>query len=103
MTEAYSRECSSCGFWPDTVAMPEPAFYGYAYPEPAGYAEVPVRPAGARYDAALREFILPYEAVRRAVSPDDALLEFCQSTYDAAAGGGDWDRQALDRPRMAWP
>ena len=103
MIEAYSHECSSCGFWPGNDAMPEPAFYAYAYPEPAGYAEVPVQPAEARYDPALREFILPYDALRRAASPDEALLAFCQSTYDAAAGRGDWDRTALDRPRTAWP
>ncbi|HEX6106537.1 MAG TPA: DUF5996 family protein, partial [Gemmatimonadales bacterium] len=103
MTEAYSHECSSMGFWFGGGAVAEPAFYAYAYPEPAGYAEYPVRPAGARYEPAVREFILPYETVRRAAAPDEALLEFAQSTYDAAAELGRWDRAALDRPRSAWP
>lgn len=103
MTEAYSHECSSLGFWPGTGAVAEPAFYAYAYPEPAGYAERPVGPVGARYEPALREFILPYEAIRGSAEPDDALLEFAQSTYDAAADSGHWDRAALDRPRAAWP
>ena len=98
MVEAYSRECSSIGFWPGGGVMAEPAYYAYAYPEPAGYAQAPVRPDGARYDAALREFVLPYEAVRSAAEPDDALLAFCESTYAAAADRGDWDRSTLDRP-----
>ncbi|HYC33962.1 MAG TPA: DUF5996 family protein [Gemmatimonadales bacterium] len=103
MVEAYSRECSSVGFWPGGGPLAEPVFYAYAYPEPAGYAETPVRPDGARYDAGMREFILPYEAVRCAAAPDEALLAFCQSTYAAAADRGDWDRAVLDRPRTAWP
>jgi hypothetical protein len=98
MVEAYSSECSSVGFWPGGGAVPEPVFYAYAYPEPAGYAEHPVRPAAAHYSRELGgEFILPYEAVRCAAAPDEALLEFCQSTYDAAADLGRWDRAALDR------
>jgi hypothetical protein len=103
MVEAYSHECSSCGFWPGGDALPEPAYYAYAYPEPPGYPEFPVRPEGAYYNAAMREFILPYEAVRRAASPEDALLDFCRSTYDAAAGLGHWDRQALERTRADAP
>jgi hypothetical protein len=103
MVEAYSHECSSCGFWPGGGAVAEPAFYAYAYPEPPGYAEHPVGPAGARYIAEAREFILPYDAVRTAAAPDEALLEFCQSTYEAGAGLGGWDRAALDRPPSAWP
>jgi hypothetical protein len=103
MEEAYSRECSSCGFWPGGGAIAEPAFYAYAYPEPAGFAEHPVEPSGARYDSGIREFILPYEAVRSATAPDEVLLEFLQSTYEAAAELGGWDRDALDRPRHAWP
>jgi hypothetical protein len=103
MEEAYSRECSSCGFWFGGGSIAEPAFYAYAYPEPAGYAERPVGPSGARYDAGMREFILPYEAVRNATAPDEMLLEFLQSTYEAAAELGGWDRDSLDRPRHAWP
>ena len=97
MVEAYSRECSSCGFWAGGDGMADPAFYAYAYPEPAGYADRPAGPAGASYSRELREFILPYEAVRVASSPDDAVLEFCQATYDAAADLGRWDRPLLDR------
>jgi hypothetical protein len=103
MVEAYSHECSSVGFWPGSGAVAEPAFYAYSYPEPAGYADAPVLPAEARYDAAMREFILPYEAVRSAAAPDSALLAFCQSTYAAAADHAEWDRAALDRPPTAWP
>jgi hypothetical protein len=102
MHEAYSHECSSCGIWPGGGALAGPTFYSYAYPEPAGYAEHPVEPAGARYDTSMREFLLPYDEVRGADHPDDALLAFLQSTYDAAAGRGGWDRAALDRPREAW-
>lgn len=97
MEEAYSHECSSCGFWPGSDAMTEPAFYSYAYPEPPGYGDHPARPVGARYSPELREFILPYEAVRNAASPDQALLDFFQSTYEIAADLGRWDRAALDR------
>ncbi|HEX5385326.1 MAG TPA: DUF5996 family protein [Gemmatimonadales bacterium] len=97
MVEAYSRECSSCGFWPGGGGSAEAAFYSYAYPEPEGYAEHPVRPAGARYDRTMREFILPYEAVRTADAPDEALLQFAQSTYDAAADLGRWNRGMLER------
>jgi len=96
--EAYSHECSSVGFWPGGGAVTEPVFYAYAYPEPPGYPEYPVRAAAARYSRELGgEFILPYEAVRCAAAPDEALLEFCQSAYDAAADLGKWDRAAFDR------
>ncbi|HEY0877105.1 MAG TPA: DUF5996 family protein [Zeimonas sp.] len=97
MIEAYSRECSSCGIWPGGGSYEEPAFYAYAYPEPAGYAERTVAPAGARYDTALREFVLPYEHLRNATDPDEALLTFFQSTYEAAADLGRWDRDTLER------
>jgi hypothetical protein len=97
MVEAYSHECSSCGFWPGGGPVREPMFYAYAYPEPEGYREYPVRPAAARYDPDLREFVLPYESVRSASNPDRALLEFCQSCYEAAAECGKWDRAALER------
>ena len=96
--EAYSHEVSSAGFWPGTPGMLDhPAFYSYAYPEPPGFAAATVRPAAAFYHQTLREFVLPYDAVRTASSPDAALLEFLQSTYDAAATLGKWDRAALER------
>ena len=94
--EAYSRECSSCGFWPGSGAVQEPAFYAYAYPEPAGYPEHPVRPRDAYYSREMREYILPYEAVRRAPDPDRMLAEFFGSTYEAAAELGRWDRPELE-------
>ncbi len=97
MVEAYSHECSSAGFWPGGGATEEPAFYAYAYPEPPGYGAHRVQPAAAFYDQKAREFILPYDAVRTAASPDLELMEFLQSTYDAAAGLGRWDRAALER------
>lgn len=95
--EAYSHEVSSCGFWPGGDAMPYPVFYAYAYPEPEGFKSASLRPAGARYDATLGEFILPYEDVRRSSSPDATLLEFLQTSYEAAADLADWDRRALER------
>lgn len=98
MREAYSHEVSSCGFWPGNEALPYPAFYAYAYPEPPGYRDAAVLPAQARYDAGLGEFILPYDAVRLAPSPDAALLDFLQTTYEAAASLGKWHRGALERP-----
>jgi hypothetical protein len=94
--EAYSRECSSCGFWPGGGAVPEPAFYAYAYPEPAGFRDSPIRPAEAYYHEGMREYILPYEAVRRASRPDRMLQEFFQSTYEAAAERGGWNRSELE-------
>lgn len=95
--EAYSHEVSSCGFWPGGGPIPYAAFYSYAYPEPAEFAAAAVQPAEAFYSKELREFILPYEAVRRAVSPDRALLAFLQTTYIAAADLAKWDRAALER------
>ena len=95
--ESYSRECSSAGFWPGGGAVPEPAFYTYAYPEPEGFAEYAVRPAPAFYSEELREFVLPYDAVRTAPDPDRLLLEFFQSGYEAAAELADWDREDLEQ------
>jgi hypothetical protein len=95
--EAYSHEVSSLGFWPGGGAIAYPAFYAYAYPEPIGFAAAPVSPAGAFYSTDLKEFILPYDVVRTAPSPDEALLAFAQSTYEAAANLGKWDRAALER------
>ncbi|MGJ3244523.1 MAG: DUF5996 family protein [Elainellaceae cyanobacterium] len=91
--EAYSHEVSSCGFWPG-AGLSYPAFYSYAYPAPDGFGNTPVRPDAAFYSNDLGEFILPYDAVREAESPDEVLLEFLQSTYDAAALGN-WDYAAL--------
>ena len=93
--EAYSQEVSSLGFWPGNAAAPTPIFYSYAYPEPAGFAEAKVQPAAAFYEPKLREFMLPYDAVRTAEKPDEVLLDFAQSTYDAASKLGQWDRDAL--------
>ena len=98
MHEAYSHEVSSLGFWPGRGPNPEPVFYAYAYPEPEGFRSYPVKPSAARYDDELREFVLPYAAVRTAADPDEALLEFAQTTYAAAADLGGWDRAALERP-----
>jgi hypothetical protein len=101
--EAYSHECSSCGFWPGGPGMPQPAFYAYAYPAPEGFAAAPVRPAEAYFDEGLSEFILPYEAVRRSSDPDRAVLDFLQSTYEAAADLGAWDRSELERQAEGGP
>jgi hypothetical protein len=95
--EAYSHEVSSCGFWPGGDMLPEAVFYAYAYPEPAGFKSAAVRPASAYYHGDLGEFILPYAKVREAGSPDALLLEFLQSSYEAAADLGGWDRKALER------
>ena len=94
--EAYSREVSSLGFWPGNAASPTPIFYSYAYPEPAGFAEAKVLPSVASYSSALHEFVLPYDAVRNAESPDDMLLDFAQSVYDAASTLARWDRNAFE-------
>jgi hypothetical protein len=97
--EAYSHEVSSCGFWAGSAGgpVPYPAFYSYAYPQPAGFADVPVKPAAAFYSKDLGEFILPYDAVRQSESPDQMLLEFLQTTYEAAANLAQWDRKSLER------
>ena len=94
MHQAYSHELSSCGFWPGGSS--EGSFYAYAYPEPDGYAKTPAGVDAAYYDRALGEFILPYAAVRASHDPDSLLLRFLQSTYEAAAAKGNWDRRALD-------
>jgi Family of unknown function (DUF5996) len=94
MVEGYSRELSSCGFWPG--GGEEGAFYSYAYPEPDGFAAYPVEPDTAYFSEAYGEFLLPYEAVRTAADPDYALTRFLQTTYEAAAQLGGWDRAALE-------
>jgi hypothetical protein len=96
--EAYSHEESSAGFWPGSGAIDYPAFYSYAYPEPAGFRTAQVRPDAAFFSEALGEFILPYDSVRTAAQPEQALLEFLQSTYEAAANAAKWDREALECP-----
>lgn len=101
--EAYAQEVSSLGFWPGNAANPTPVYYSYAYPEPAGFAEAKVRPNESSYLTQLHEFILPYDAVRSAVSPDDALLDFAQSTYDAASTLAKWDRAALAEANLKPP
>jgi len=98
LREAYSHECISAGWWPGTVGGPvaEAAFYAYVYPEPAGCVEAVVQPSGAGFNLSMREWVLPYEAVRTAPDPDSALMAFLQSTYAAAAGLAGWDRNALE-------
>ena len=96
--EAYSHEVSSCGLWPGGGPVPMPVYYAYAYPEPAGFSAAAVAPTSAFYSTDLHEFILPYDAVRTAGSPDEVLLAFLQSTHEAAANLGKWDRAALERP-----
>jgi hypothetical protein len=98
--EAYSHEVQSAGFWPGTPGGPvaEPAYYAYVYPAADGYERAAVRPEEARWSAELGEWVLPYEAVRTAGDPESTLLDFLQSTYEAAAELAGWDRQALERP-----
>lgn len=95
--EAYSHEVISCGFWPGDRRFKNAAFYAYAAPKPAELEKEPVRPASGYWDMQLGEFILKYDDVRQAASPEEAILEFCQSTYEAAAKLAHWDRDALER------
>lgn len=95
--EAYSHEVSSCGFWPGSGPVSEPSFYAYSYPEPEGFKDYPIQPSEAYYNTEMREFILPYESVRTSDSPDEVLLSFLQSTYEAAAILANWDRSVLER------
>jgi hypothetical protein len=94
--EAYSHEEASCGFWPGAPGVAA-MFYAYAYPEPEGFKAAQVRPAAAHWDAAFGEFVLPYDAVRTAPDPDAALMDFFQSTYEAAADLAKWPRSELER------
>ena len=98
MREAYSHEVSSAGFWPGGNGIDHAAFYSYAYPVPADFHSRAVRPGTAFFSDTLGEFLLPYEAVRTAADPDATLMEFLQSTYEAAAETAHWDRAALERP-----
>jgi Family of unknown function (DUF5996) len=95
--EAYSHEVISCGFWPGDRRYKQPAFYSYTSPAPPGIEIEQVRPSAARWDGPLREFILNYDEVRGAESPAQAILDFCQSTYEAGAKLAQWDRDALER------
>ena len=95
--EAYSHACSSAGFWPGQ-GFGQPAFYSYAYPEPDGFATAKIRPEEAAYSQDFGQFLLPYDAVRAGAYPERTLLEFLQSTYDAAADAGGWDRAARSGP-----
>jgi hypothetical protein len=96
MQEAYIDECSSCGFWPGE-GLGEAAFYAYSYPEPPGYADYPIQPVEAYYHPNLKEFILPYEAVRTSPDWEERVLSFIQSTYVAGANLANWDRAALEQ------
>ena len=95
--EAYSHEVSTAGFWPGGVTATDPIFYSYAYPEPGGFRSAEVAPPAAKFDDALGEFVLPYEAVRRSASPETELMDFRPSSYDAAADLARWDRVSLER------
>jgi hypothetical protein len=98
--EAYSHEVSSCGFWPGGGPVPYPVYYSYAYPAPEGFKDARVRPSAAFYSADLGEFLLPYDEVRKAGNADAVLLDFLQSTYEAAANLAKWDRPALERDKL---
>ena len=95
--EAYSHEVSSAGFWPGGAGVEYAAFYAYAYPAPDGFSEYGIQPDAAAWSKELGEFLLPYDDVRRAESPDEVLLDFLQSSYEAAADLARWDRAALER------
>jgi hypothetical protein len=95
--ESYSHEVSSCGFWPGNGGYGRAAFYSYAYPAPEGFARAKVRPSSAFFDEGLGEFILPYDSARSASSPDESILDFLQTSYEAAADLANWDRRALER------
>jgi hypothetical protein len=102
LREANSHEEISVGFWPGSGSVAEPAFYAYTRPEPAGLASAGIRPAAAYYSRELGDFILPYDVVRSASSPDETVLEFFQSAYEAGADLAGWDRAALDRSPAEW-
>jgi hypothetical protein len=95
--EAYSHEVTSCGFWPGDRRFPNAAFYAYSAPVPPGLEKEPIRPAPAAWNTQLGEFIFKYEDARNAASPDEAILDFCQSTYEAGAKLAQWDRTSLER------
>jgi hypothetical protein len=96
--DAYSDEVSSAGFWPGGQGVDYPAFYSYASPAPEGFSAAAIRPAQAFWNETLKQYNLPYDAVRTAPDPQDALMGFLVTTYDAAANLGRWDRAALECP-----
>ncbi|WP_212004047.1 DUF5996 family protein [Chitinophaga sp. HK235] len=96
MQEAYSKEVSSCGFWPGNEQYPQACFYSYAYPAAPDYGTQPVQPAEAFYSLEMGEFMLPYDVVQQADNPEETLMAFLQSTYEAAANTSHWDRKALE-------
>ena len=96
MQESYSHEVSSAGFWGGTPDFPQPVFYSYIYPTPATFSQCEVKPKAAFFSNQLGEFLLPYEVVRSADDPEETLMLFLQSTYEAAAKTANWDRQSLD-------
>jgi len=96
MQEAYSHEVSSCGFWPGGESYPAPVFYAYIYPAPPSFAEQPVAPKEAFYSKEMGEFLLPYEVVQQSENPEETLMQFLQSTYEAAANTAHWDRDKLE-------
>ncbi len=96
MQEAYSHEVSSCGFWPGNDGFPQPAFYAYCYPTPAAFGKQKVEPKETFYSEEMGEFFLPYEVVRQAPDPEAILMQFLNTTYEAAANTGNWDRKALE-------
>jgi hypothetical protein len=95
--EAYSHEVSSVGWWPGNGGFDAPMFYAYAAPEPTGFRDSKIRPAQAFYNAQIGEFLLPYDTVRNSADPEAMALEFFQSTYEATANLGNWDRAALEK------
>jgi hypothetical protein len=96
--DAYSHEVSSAGFWPGGQGIDYPAYYSYAVPSPPGFSSAVVRPSQAFWNRELNQYNLPYDAVRTAGNPDEVLMDFLTSTYDAAASAGKWDRAALEGP-----
>ncbi|MEL6696772.1 MAG: DUF5996 family protein [Bacteroidota bacterium] len=96
MQEAYSQEVSSAGFWPGSDAFPEPIFYSYCYPSPDAFSTYKVAPEQAFWSKDLGEFMLKYEDVRKSDNPEAMLMAFLESTYEAAAETGNWDRESLE-------
>ena len=96
MQEAYSHEVISAGWWPGTDELNSSAFYCYAAPEPKGFKEYTIQPAAGYYHSGIGEFVLPYEAINKTASPSAGLLDFLQTTYEAGAITGNWDREALE-------
>jgi hypothetical protein len=96
MQEAYSHEVSSCGFWAGSDSFPQPSFYAYCYPTNASFSTQKIEPAEAFYSEEMGEFFLPYDFVQHSQNPEATLLQFLNTTYEAAANTGNWDRKALE-------